>query len=99
MDSHEGDVRLIFKHFPDRPQAGRSGRPAAWAAHQQQVSGDARHPVRRPEGPHDEDLGKLGAKLGLDLTRYEADRHSDATAESSTPSQTAGNKGGATGTP
>ena len=101
MDSHEGDVRLIFKHFPltGHKQAAPAAQ-AAWAAHQQGKFWEMHDTLFADQKAlSDEDLGKLGAKLGLDLTRYEADRHSDAGRKIVDADQTAGNKGGATGTP
>ena len=101
MDSHEGDVRLIFKHFPltGHKQAAPAAQ-ATWAAHQQGKfweMHDLLFANQRTLG--DEDLAKLGAQLGLDTARYEADRHGDASRKAVEADQAAGQKGGASGTP
>jgi len=101
MGSHEGDVRLIFKHFPltGHKQAAPAAQ-AAWAAHQQGKFWEMHDALFANQRLlSEEDLAKLGGTLGLDLTRYEADRHSDAGRAAVDADQTAGNKGGATGTP
>ncbi len=101
MDSHEGDVRLLFKHFPlnGHKQAAPAAH-AAWAAHQQGKFWelhDLMFANQRTLG--EEDLAGFGKQLGLDTTRYEADRHSDAARASVDADQAAGSKGGASGTP
>ncbi|MBA3545192.1 MAG: thioredoxin domain-containing protein [Nannocystis sp.] len=101
MGSYEGDVRVVFKHFPltGHKQAAPAAQ-AAWAAHQQGKFWEMHDLLfANQRALSDEDLGKLGEKLGLDLPRYETDRHSDAGRASVDADQTAGNKGGASGTP
>jgi protein-disulfide isomerase len=101
MGSYGGDVRLIFKHFPltGHKQAAPAAQ-AAWAAHQQGKFWEMHDLLfANQRALSEEDLAKLGAQLGLDVTRYEADRHSDAGRASVDADQTAGNKGGASGTP
>ena len=101
MDSYGDDVRLLFKHFPltGHQQAGPAAR-AAWAAHQQGKfweMHDLLFANQRTLG--DEDLAKFGTKLGLDAARDEADRKSDASRSAVDADQSAGQKGGASGTP
>ena len=72
MASHEGDVRLIFKHFPlgGHKLAGPAAQ-ATWAAHQQGKfweMHDLLFANQRALG--DADLAKYGTQLGLDAARY-----------------------------
>jgi len=101
MASHKGDVRVIFKHFPltGHMQAGPAAQ-AAWAAHQQGKFWEMHDALFAGQrNLADEELAKLGPKLGLDVARYEADRRSDAARAAVDADLSAGSKGGASGTP
>lgn len=101
MDDFEGEVRLIFKHYPlPGHQQAPGAAQAAWAAHQQGKFWEMHDLLfgnQRALG--DADLAKYGPQLGLDAAKYEADRKSDAAKSAIDGDYESGNKAGASGTP
>jgi len=101
MDDYEGDVRLIFKHFPlaGHAQASPAAR-AAWAAHQQGKFWEMHDKLfANAKQLGDADLTEYAKQIGLDLTKFEADRKSPAASAAVDSDHTSGNKAGLSGTP
>jgi protein-disulfide isomerase len=101
MDSYEGDVRLIFKHFPlgGHPQAGPAGQ-ATWAAQQQGKFWEMHDLLfANQKALGDADLEKYATQLGLDVAKFNADRTSDAAKKAVEGDLRAGTKVGVSGTP
>ena len=95
-------ARLLFRHFPVRSKHPRAW-PAAAAAEAAAAQG-AFWPMHdalfadqgRLEDPH---LWARAERLGLDVARFDADRHSDAVIERIRSDFKAGVRAGAAGTP
>ena len=95
-------LRVVHRHFPVASRHPRA-RPAAHAAEAAALQ-DAFWPMHdalfddqaRLEDPH---LWARARRLGLDLTRFEADRRSDAVAERVQADFRSGVKAGVMGTP
>jgi len=101
MADHEGDVRLLFKHFPlgGHAQAGPAAQ-AAWAAQQQGKFWEMHDLLfANQKALGEADLEKYGQQLGLDMTRYNADRKSEEAKKITEGDLRAGTKAGVTGTP
>jgi protein-disulfide isomerase len=101
LGSFEGDVRVIFKHYP---LPGHSLAPAAsqaaWAAHQQGKFWEMHDLLfDNQKALSDKDLQGYAEKLGLDLAKFNADRASDAAKTALDSDYASGGKAGATGTP
>ena len=101
MDDYEGDVRLIFKHYPltGHAQASPAAR-AGWAAHRQGKfweMHDLMFANQKQLG--DADLSGYAQQLGLDMAKFEADRNSDEANKIVDSDHGAGNKAGLSGTP
>ncbi len=101
MADYDGDVRLIFKHYPlgGHAQAAPAAR-AAWAAQQQGKfweMHDALFENQKKLG--DADFTEYAKKLGLDLAKFDADRNSPAANQAVDSDHAAGNKAGLSGTP
>ncbi len=99
--AYEGDVRLIFKHYPlpSHRQAPAAAQ-ASWAAHQQGKFWEMHDEIfANQKALTDKDLEGYAQKLGLDLTRFNADRASEAAKQAVDADYAAGSKAGATGTP
>lgn len=80
MRTHGDRVRLVFRHFPlmsHHPMA-MPGAMAAEAAGRQGKFWEMHRRIFSAGGAFDEDdLTRWGEELGLDLKRYEADRHDE----------------------
>ena len=101
MSAFEGDVRLIFKHYP---LPGHSLAPAAaqasWAAHQQGKFWEMHDLLfANQKALDDKSLQAYAQQLGLDVAKFNADRTSDAAKQAIDSDYTSGGKAGATGTP
>ena len=101
MEAFEGDVRLIFKHYP---LPGHTLAPAAarasWAAHQQGKFWEMHDLLfANQKALDDKSLQDYAKQLGLDVAKFDADRNSDAAAAAVDSDYGSGGKAGATGTP
>jgi protein-disulfide isomerase len=99
LADHEGDVRLVYKHFPLQmhPAAGPAAR-AAWAAQQQGKFWEMHRFLFEQKAS----LANLEAKareLGLDLGKLQADIASKEASEAVDDDFKAGGMVGVTGTP
>jgi len=101
MDAYEGDVRLIFKHYPLPGHTAAPGASqAAWAAHQQGKFWEMHDLLFGNQKQLDDKTFEAHAqKLGLDVAKFNADRTSDAAKAAVDSDYTSGGKAGATGTP
>jgi protein-disulfide isomerase len=101
MASYEGDVRLIFKHFPlaGHAQASPAAR-AGWAAHQQGKFWEM-HDVmfENQRALTDADFSKYAQQIGLDVARFEKDRNSPEANTAVDSDHKSGSKAGLSGTP
>ncbi|PCC72610.1 Protein-disulfide isomerase [Nannocystis exedens] len=101
MSAYEGDVRLIFKHYP---LPGHTAAPpaaqAAWAAHQQGKFWEMHDLLfENQKKLDDKSLEGYAQQLGLDVAKFNADRNSDAAKAAVDSDYASGGKAGATGTP
>ncbi|MBZ5714639.1 DsbA family protein [Nannocystis pusilla] len=101
MGTYEGDVRLIFKHYPLPGHTAAPGAAqAAWAAHQQGKFWEMHDLLfANQKQLDDKSLEGHAQKLGLDVAKFNADRTSDAAKAAVDSDYTSGGKAGATGTP
>ncbi len=101
MDSYEGDVRLIFKHFPlaGHAQASPAAR-AGWAAQQQGKFWEMHDKMfENQKKLGDADLSEYAKQIGLDVAKFELDRKSAAASAAVDSDHEAGGKAGLSGTP
>jgi len=101
MGAYEGDVRLIFKHFPlaGHAQASPAAR-AGWAAHQQGKFWEMHDKMfANQKQLGDADFAAYAKDLGLDVAKFEADRTSPAASAAVDADHSAGSKAGLSGTP
>jgi protein-disulfide isomerase len=101
MESYEGDVRVLFKHFPlgGHPQAGPAAQ-AAWAAQQQGKFWEMHDLLfANQKALGDAELEGYAKQLGLDVEKFNADRKLESTAKLVDADQRAGVKVGVSGTP
>jgi protein-disulfide isomerase len=99
MKAYEGEVRLIFKHYP-LPGHNKAG-PAAyasWAAHQQGKFWEF-HDRLFEDKASIENLPAWVQEFGLDATKFGADMESVAAKKAVDQDMLAGAKVGVTGTP
>ena len=99
MGAHEGDVRLLFKHFP--LPGHKNALPAArtaWAAHQQGAFWDVHDWLFESRGAII-DLPKIAKRLELDAAKLGADMQSDDSDEAVDDDRIAGGMVGIRGTP
>jgi protein-disulfide isomerase len=99
MAAYEGDVRLIFKHYP-LPGHTRAA-PAAyasWAAHQQGQFWEF-HDRLFEEKASIEKIPEWVKEFGLDPNKFGADMESDGAKQAVDQDMLAGGKVGVTGTP
>jgi protein-disulfide isomerase len=101
MDDFEGDVRVLFKHFPlGGHQHARPAAQAAWAAQQQGKFWELHDLMfANQKALTDADLEGYAKQLGLDVARFNTDRNSDAAKSVADVDQRAGIKSGVNGTP
>jgi len=101
MDAYDGEVRLIFKHFPlaGHAQASPAAR-AGWAAHQQGKFWEMHDLMfANQRALADADFSKYAGQLGLDVARFDADRASPEANAAVDGDHKAGSKAGLSGTP
>ncbi len=101
MDDYEGEVRLIFKHYPlaGHAQASPAAR-AGWAAQQQGKFWEMHDKMFANQRElTDAALSEYAKQLGLDVAKFDADRNSPAAAAAVDADHKAGNKAGLSGTP
>ncbi len=80
METHGDRVRLTFRHFPlvSRHEMAMPGAMAAEAAGRQGKFWEMHRKLFAAKGDFDErDLSRWGEQLGLDVKRYQADRHDE----------------------
>ncbi|HVI00239.1 MAG TPA: thioredoxin domain-containing protein [Enhygromyxa sp.] len=99
MSAYEGDVRLIFKHYPlpGHPNAA----PAAyvsWAAHQQDHFWDFHDRLFESKASIDK-VPEWVKEFGLDANKFGADMESSGAKQAVDSDMLAGAKVGVTGTP
>jgi protein-disulfide isomerase len=99
MEAYEGDVRLIFKHYP-LPGHGKAA-PAAytsWAAHQQGKFWEFHDRLFESKASI-ENVPDWVAEFGLDADKFGTDMESGAARNAVDQDMLAGSKIGVTGTP
>ncbi|HEY8379465.1 MAG TPA: thioredoxin domain-containing protein, partial [Nannocystis sp.] len=101
LSAFEGDVRLIFKHYPlPMHSAAPAAHRAAWAAQQQGKFWEMHDLLfANQRALDDKSLESYAQKLGLDVAKFNADRNSDAAKAAVDGDYAAGSLAGATGTP
>ena len=80
METHGDHVRLVFRPFPlvSYHDMAMPGATAAEAAGNQGTFWEMHRKIFSAEGEFDDDdLTRWGEELGLDMERYEADRHDE----------------------
>jgi protein-disulfide isomerase len=99
LEKFEGDVRLIYKHFPlPGHRMALPAAKAAWAAHQQGKFWEM-HIDLFDSGSSVKDIGGRAERMGMDKDRFLRDYASAQAAEAVDDDMLAGAKLGVTGTP
>ncbi len=99
VDDFEGDVRVIFKHYPlPGHQKALPAAKLAWAAGQQGKFWEV-HNWLFEHKASTEGLDAFAESLGLDVAKLKADAESQAAADAVDSDHLSGGKAGASGTP